>query len=469
MIRRNIYKFILPGLLIPVVFQSCQVTNKYKTPELDTAGLYREMTASDTTTIATIPWEDYFQDTYLRALIGEGLENNYDMRIAYTRIQQAETSLSIAKAAYFPDVALVGQVSHNRYSLNPVDGKRDVLGYHSEDYTLGISASWELDIWGKMNREARASYAQFLATHAYKNLIQISLVANIATSYYSLLALDEQLRITLQTIDLLQESAETMQAMMEAGMLTAAAVEQSRALLYSTQITVPDLEAQIRQMENAISVLVGRNPGPIERSSIHQQYVVGVLDHGVPAQMLSQRPDVQQAELAFRSAFELTNAAQAALYPSVKLSSGTIGYGASSLSNFFRADNLFVSLIGGLTQPIFAKKQLTGQLKIRKAQQEEALLTFEQTVLNAGQEISNILFSYEYSLKKNGVRQQQVNSLLNAVEYTQALLLAGEANYTEVLSAEQSLLQAQLEQVSDKLEQLQYSVNLYRALGGGLE
>lgn len=468
--NRNKYTrgIILLGLIALIGLPSCGVMNKYKTPQPDSKNLYGEMTSSDTTTIANKPWKEYFTDTYLVTLIDEGIQNNFDLQIAYTRIQQAEASLGMAKAAYFPDVSLVGQVNHSR-SSNRQNGK-DVLGYHSTDYTLGVSASWELDIWGKLNRQSKAKYAQFLSSYAYKNLIQTSLIANIATSYYSLLALDEKLAITVETIKLLEENVETMEALKKSGLQNGAAVEQSKALLYSTQTSVPDLESQIRELENSICTLLGRKPGTITRSAIHSQQYPLQLEYGVPAQMLAKRPDVQQAELSFRSAFELTNAAQASFYPSITLSSGTIGFGTNNtLSNFFKPENIFASIIGGLTQPIFAKKQLTGNLKIAKAQQQEALLTFEQTVLSAGQEVTDILFSFESSLKKNETREKQIEACQNSVYFTNELLKAGDANYTEVLNAEQNLLSAQLNRVNDKLEQLQYSVNLYKALGGGVE
>ncbi|EGK02294.1 efflux transporter outer membrane subunit [Dysgonomonas gadei] len=468
--NRNKYTrgIILLGLITLIGLPSCGVMNKYKTPQPDSKNLYGEMTSSDTTTIANKPWKEYFTDTYLVTLIDEGIQNNFDLQIAYTRIQQAEASLGMAKAAYFPDVSLVGQVNHSR-SSNGQNGK-DVLRYHSTDYTLGVSASWELDIWGKLNRQSKAKYAQFLSSYAYKNLIQTSLIANIATSYYSLLALDEKLAITVETIKLLEENVETMEALKKSGLQNGAAVEQSKALLYSTQTSVPDLESQIRELENSICTLLGRKPGTITRSAIHSQQYPLQLEYGVPAQMLAKRPDVQQAELSFRSAFELTNAAQASFYPSITLSSGTIGFGTNNtLSNFFKPENIFASIIGGLTQPIFAKKQLTGNLKIAKAQQQEALLTFEQTVLSAGQEVTDILFSFESSLKKNETREKQIEACQNSVYFTNELLKAGDANYTEVLNAEQNLLSAQLNRVNDKLEQLQYSVNLYKALGGGVE
>ncbi|MDU1890969.1 MAG: efflux transporter outer membrane subunit [Dysgonomonas sp.] len=465
--NKYIKGIVLLGLTASMGLTSCQVTNRYKSPEVNTDSLFRDRPSTDTVTIADMTWCEYFKDPVLQELIEEGLQNNFDLQIAVTRIQQAEANLGMAKAAYFPDVSLVGQAEHSR-SSNGVDGK-DVLGYHSTTYTLGVSTSWELDVWGKLNRQSKAKYAQFLNSHAYHNLIKTSLVANIATSYYSLLALDEQLKITKETVILLEESTTTMQALMEAGMLNGASVEQSKSLLYSTRVTIPDLESQIRQMENSISTLLGRKPGHVVRATISDQMIVSRLAYGVPAQLLAKRPDVQQAELGFRSAFELTHAARAAFYPSITLTSGMIGYGANSLSNFFKPENIFASIIGGLTQPIFAKKQLTGNLKIAKAQQQEALLTFEKTVLSAGEEVSNILYNYESSISKNEIRESQISSLNKAVDFTQELLKAGEANYTEVLTAEQNLLQAQLGQVSDKLEQLQCSVDLYKALGGGIQ
>lgn len=444
---------------------SCIATKSYKAPQVNADDLYRGETRYDTTTIANIPWRMYFSDYVLQGLIAEGLAANYDLKIAVSRIREAEAGLQIARAAYFPNVALSALVSHNRHS----EGS-SILKGHETQYTLGVAVTWEAEIWGKLSSQSRARYAQFLNSYSYRNLIQTSLIANIANSYYSLLALDEQLRIINETAKLLQESANTMQEMMNAGMLNGAAVQQSLGLLYSTQASIPDLESQIRQLENSISILLGRKPGSIYRSTLDIQTVPSELKHGIPMQMLAYRPDVQQAELAFRAAFEATNVARTSFYPSITLNTGTMaGYGATTLSQFFEPSNIVASIIGGLTQPIFAKRQLTGNLKIAKAQQEQALYSFEQTVLSAGKEVSDILYTYDASLRKNSTRIKQVDALSTAVYYTQELLKAGEANYTEVLNAQQSLLQAQLNQVNDKLEQLQASVNLYRALGGGVE
>lgn len=473
MIRKYTKGAVLLGVILSMGLTSCGVfnTNKYKSPEVDTQYLFRGEDPADTTSIANIPWREYFTDPALQALIDEGLNNNYDLQVAVSRIQQAEASLYVAKSAYFPTVALAGQVDHTRKSVS--NGSEHILGYDAgTNYSLGFVVQWEADIWGKLNSKSKAQYAQYVSSHAYRNLVQTSLIANIATSYYSLLALDEQLKVTKETVGLLSESTKTMEAMMQAGMtgMNRAAVKQSEGLLYSTKVSIPSLEIQINQLENSLSLMLGRKSGSITRTSIATQAVPAQLAFGVPTQMLAKRPDVLQAEMAFRSAFELKNAAQRSLYPSLTLTSGTVGFAtANTVSQFFKPQNLLANIVGGFTQPIFAGNQLRGQLKVAKAQQQEALLTFEKTVLSAGQEVSNILYTFDASLRKNDDRTRQVESLTTAVSDTKKLLVSGEANYTEVLSAEQSLLQAQLGQVSDKLEQLQATVNLYRALGGGVE
>lgn len=473
--RKNSIKgLILSGLIVLMGFSSCQVVNRYKSPQVDAEELFRDKDPVDTTTIASIPWNEFFSDLFLQTYIHEALCNNFDMLIAEERIKQAEAVLGMSRAAYFPDIALTAQVNQSRLSnADPLTGApkdRNSLAYHTENYSLGIVASWELDLWGKMNRESRAKYAQMLNSYAGRNLIQTSLVANIANTYYSLLALDEQLRVTKDMIVLMEENLVTMEAMKEAGMTNGAAVEQTRAALASTKTSIPELENNIRQLENALCTLLGRKPSAIPRSTLDLQIVPQSIKYGVPAQMLAHRPDVNQAELNFRSAFELTQVARASFYPSINLSSGLIGYSTiNGLSNFFKPENLFASIVGGLTQPLFARKQLLTQLKVAKSDQQIALLNFEKTVLQAGQEVSDILSTYESSLRKNKDRIIQVDALTKAVDYTQELFKADEATYLEVLSAQQGLLQAQLNLIGDKLQQLQATSDLYRALGGGTQ
>lgn len=462
----RIYIFIL---IITILFfgGGCRNTRIYSSPDVENEGLYRKSCINDTITIADIPWKDFFTDQLLTALIEEGLRNNSDMRIAYSRIRSAEATLRMARSAFFPTVNLVGEVQEAVVS-NGTRG-RNIFGYSTPQYNLGISSTWEADVWGKLAAQKRSQYANFLNSLEYRNLVQTSLISNIATSYYSLLALDRQLEITKETVELLWDTVETMAELMDAGLQNGAAVQQSLALYYAALVTVPDLETQIYQAENSLSVLLGREPGPIERSELEYQDSIAVIGYGIPAQMLARRPDVLQAELAFRSAFEMTTAARASFYPSVILGTGSIaGYNATSLSHFFKPENLFANIIGQITQPVFMRGQLKGNLTIAEAEQEEALITFSQTVLTAGKEVTDLLFAYNSSLSKNPVRDKQIKSLETAVYFTQELLVAGEANYTEVLTALQNLLSARLNHTSDILEQLQYRVELYRALGGGL-
>ncbi|ADQ80862.1 RND efflux system, outer membrane lipoprotein, NodT family [Paludibacter propionicigenes WB4] len=461
---------ILMVMIIAVGFVSCRNYKELaKVPQPDTKNLVRDAVenSADTTSLATIPWKSYFPDAKLQTLIGEGLKNGYNMKVALTRIQQAEAGLYMSKSAFLPSVGAAGRVDYTRLS----SGKRgtDVFGYSSNINSLGITASWEADLWGKLNSQTKSKYAAYLNTLEYKKLIQTTLISSIAKSYYSLMAFDEQLRTTKETIVLLQKSTETLQALKDAGQITAAGVEQSKALLYSTQLSVFDLESKIRQQENAICVLIGRAPGAVDRNYINDQIIPSRMNGNISVRTLANRPDVKQAELSLQSAYALTDAAKAAFYPTFSINTLSVGFAAGGVTNFFSPANLAAEIVAGLTQPIFAKGQLKGNLKISKAQQDEALLTFSNTLLVAGQEVSDILFSYKSSVSKNEWRDKQVESLVKSVDYTQELLKAGEANYTEVLSAQQNLLSAQLSKVNDKLDQLTQSVSLYKALGGGVQ
>jgi outer membrane protein, multidrug efflux system len=450
-----------------LMVSSCQLPKKYTSPETDVANLFRDTLSGDTLSIANLAWADYFKDENLQTLIKDGLVNNNDMLVALSRIKTAEISLDMAKAANLPTLSVAGQISHTRTS----SGKNgtDVLGYTNNVNQLGFSATWEMNLWGKINSQKRAKYASMLNSKMYASLVQTNIVSNVARLYYSLLALDEQLRITKETIGLLKQNAETMQALKEAGKQNAAAVEQSNALLYKTQISIPDLENAIRQNENAICLLLGRNPGKISRKALSDQSIPAKLDYGVPMQLLARRPDVQQAELTFRTYFEMTNVANANLYPTITITPLSLGLASGYFSDLFKPQSIAANLVAGISQPLFRRKELKGNLKIAQLQQDEAMLNFKNTVLTAGQEVSNILYGYQASLSKNDLRNKQIKSLDNAVVYTQELLKAGVANYTEVLTAEQSLLAAKLGQVDDKLEQLKYNVNLYKALGGGVK
>lgn len=466
----NLFKInrslILVISILAFTVMSCRsYRNLSDVPAPDANGLVRDtLRGTDTTSIANIPWKEYFTDPLLQQLIQEGLQNNLDMKIALTNIKQAEAGLLIANAANLPSLSAAWQLTHTRTSHG---SGTNVLGASTSTNQVGFTAAWEVDLWGKLNSQAKMKYATYLNSVESRNLVQTTLVASIAKAYYTLLALDEELHITRETVVTLGKSSETIRSLMESGQQNAAAVEQSNALLYSTKLSIPALETQIRQQENSLSVLLGRKPGRIERATIDNQAVSARLEYGIPAQMLSKRPDVKQAELSLKSAYSSVDLAKANFYPSLTITSASLGF-AGGFSDLFKPANIAANIVGGLTQPIFSKKQLKGNLQIAQAQQESALLTFQSTVLQAGQEVSDILFGYQASLSKNDDRQKQIESLLKSVDYTQELLKAGEATYTEVLSAQRDLLSAQLNQVVDKQDQLTYGVSLYKALGGGV-
>ncbi|RYD87472.1 MAG: TolC family protein, partial [Sphingobacteriales bacterium] len=331
-------------------------------------------------------------------------------------------------------------------------------------YQLGVSSAWEADLWGRLSSNRRASLASLLQSEAAARAVQTRLVADIANLYYLLLSLDQQLAITTQTVQNWDTTVTVMRALKEAARVTEAAVVQSEAQRYAAEVTIPDLKQTIRETENTLSILLVRAPGPIERSRLDVQQVATELRTGVPVQLLANRPDVIQAEFNYRYFFELTNVARTSFYPSLTL---TASGGLSSLSfgQLFNPASLAASIGAGLTQPIFNRRTNRTRLEVSEAQQQEAFLGFQNTVLNAGREVSDALSLYQTAVEKIGIRSNQVRALQLSVSYSQELLQNGFATYPEVITARQSLLQAELGGVNDRLQQLQAVVNLYRSLG----
>ncbi len=464
---RDQYKIYLSLLFTIGLFSACNTTKNVADLNTNTDGLYRydSLNPMDTNTIANLSVDEFFTDDKLLSLIHQGLENNYNIKTAIERIGQANASLVMAKAAKWPTVGAALQDEFIPYSSG-ADGTK-VFGYQTNDLALGFTASWEIDIWGKLKENKKAQVAVWMNSQEALELVKTNLIATIAKGYFNLLSLDEQLKITKETIDLMEESTETIKALKDAGMQNAAAVEQSNAQLYNTQRSVFDIETAIRQQENALCILVGVRPGIVERNSLDAIPAAQKLEYGIPAQLLANRPDVRSAELAYRQAFHLTNVAQKNFYPTIQLSSGFGGFSGTDFSDLIQPASIAADLVGGITMPLYSQRRLKGNLAIAKSQQREAALSFEETLLEAGQEVSDILYGFDASLQKSEWRLKQIQSLTKAVDYNQDLLQAGEANYIEVLTAQQSLLTAKLSNVSEKLEQLTYNVELYKALGGG--
>lgn len=456
-------ELIVYPLCMAALLSSCHIYKKYERPEVETRGIYRDPVSdtdtlvSDTVNMANLPWEKLFTDPQLQQLIRLGLERNTDLQTAILRVKEAQASLMTSRLSYLPSLSLAPQGG-----VSSFDKKQG-----NWTWTLPVAGSWDIDLFGKILNSKRAAQAALLQSEAGRQAVQTQVVAAIANSYYMLLMLDKQLEITQTTAVLWAENVETMKAMKEAAMVNEAGVVQSEANYYAVVASVSDLKDQIRQTENALSLLLREAPHRIERGKLKDQVLPGVLNAGVPVQLLANRPDVKMAEMALAGTYYNTNEARAAFYPSISIS-GTYGWTNQAGSMIINPGKVIASAIGSLTQPLFYRGANIAQLKIAKAQQEEAMLSFEQAILNAGADVSDALSLYESAKQKLIQRTQQINSLEKSVEYTRELLSLGSSTYLEVLTAQQSLLNARLSEIADQFQQMQAVVALYHALGGGV-
>lgn len=460
--NKKVFTCLMILLLSAFIISSCKVTQTYQPPAISIAGLYRDSASSDTNSIGNFKWNEVFTDTILQRLIGEGIRNNLDVQLAYTRVQQAEAFYSQSTAAFLPTLNANAGVTRSKFSAGQGFGARPSITSHQ----LGVSTSWEADIWGRLRSSRRANLANLLQSEAGARAVQTGVVSTIANLYFTLLALDQQLLITQQTVSNWDTTVTTMRALKEAARVTKAAVVQSEAQRYAAEVTIPDLKQSIRENENALSIVLGNAPAGISRGNFLEQGTLPMMNTGVPAQLLANRPDVQQAELSYRNAFELTNAARAAFYPALVIT-GNAGFASLTLSDVVNPSSIAASIGAGLAQPIFNRRLNRTNLHIARREQEVSILNFQNTLLNAGREVSNAISLNQTALEKVSIRTNQITALQLSVEYSQELLRNGFANYTEVIQARQLLLQAELGRVNDRLQQFQAVVDLYRALGGG--
>lgn len=447
-----------------LTLQSCFVAKNYDRPNIDTADLYRtEVVAKDTTSMADMPWQELFTDPILQEHIQKGLENNFDIRTAIQNIAASEAALKQRKAGYLPTLGVTGTWTHQEISGNSQFGS---MFSSLDQYQLAANLSWEADIWGKIRSNKRAANAQFLQSVAANQAVKTQVVANIASLYYQLLSLDAQLQIAEQTLINRNRSIETIVALKEAGQVNEVAVKQTEAQKYATELIIEDLKYNIEILENTMSILLGESPKKIARSSFDAQVLNPEIDLGVPALLLSNRPDVIAAEYGLVNAFELTNVARSNFYPSLTITASS-GFQSLELSELINANSFFANIVTGLTQPIFNQRQLRTQKEIALSNQEKALIAFERALKIAGKEVSDALANYENETKKLTIRTQQVDALKKASEYSEELLNYGLATYLEVLTAKDNALSSELSLVDNKFKQMNAIITLYRALGGG--
>ena len=422
--------------------------------------LYRDIavTERDTSSIADLSWRELFTDPCLVRWIETGLKQNTDLQTARLRTEEARATLTASKLAFLPSVSLTPQGSLSSYDAAKA----------TKTYSLGASAEWEVDAFGSLRNAKKGSRAAYEASRAYEQAVQTQLVATIADTYYSLVAMDKKLAITRETVEKWRENVRTMQALKRAGEQTEAAVAQSQASLLEAESSVLALEKQIHELENSFSTLLGMVPQDIKRSDLFDLDFPAELSTGVPAELLNRRPDVRQVEWQLAKAFYATNKARSAFYPRITMS-GSAGWTNNGGVGITNPGKWLLDAVGSLTQPLFNKGQNIANLKIAKAQQEEALLAFSQKLLDAGAEVNNALTQWQTARKAMELDHRRTESLESAVRSTQKLMRHGTTNYLEVLTAQQTLLSARLTEVTDKYDEIQGVINLYHALGGGTE
>ncbi|MEL0643617.1 efflux transporter outer membrane subunit [Olleya sp. Ti.3.14] len=454
-------------LVVALTLQSCFVAQDYVRPDLDaeTQALYRtDNLPSDSVSIADVSWKNLFTDQYLQKYIEEGLQNNMDVRIALQQILAAQAYAKQGKAGYLPSVSVGANATHQELSENSQFGALFSGGIDTYDITANLS--WEADIWGKIRSNKRATQAAYLQSVAGHQAVKTQLISSIANTYYNLLALDAQLEVTKQTIVTRESGVKTIKALKDAGQVTQVAVDQNIAQYNSAKALQVDIEVAIFKTENTLSILLGKTPQTFERSSLDIQNIDQDIVLGVPATLLSNRPDVMAAEYGLINSFELTNVAKSNLYPSLTLTASS-GLESLDVDNLINANSIFANIIGGITQPIFNQRKLKTQREVAFAQQEQALLRFKQTLLVAGSEVSNALYTYKSETKKFEFRKNEVEALRTAEANSNELLKNGYANYLDLLTARESALNAELNIINSQLQQLVSIVDLYEALGGG--
>ncbi|MCD7851524.1 MAG: TolC family protein [Parabacteroides sp.] len=449
-------KHIFILAVVCTLLSSCGIYSKYKPVSSVPDNLYGEdVVAEDSVGLGTMDWRDLFTDPHLQDLIERGLQNNTDYLSAGLRVKEAEATLLSAKLAYLPSFAFAPQGTVSSFDSQKAN----------QTYSVPVTASWEIDIFGKLRNAKRQSKALYAQSLDYKQAVRTQVIAGVANTYYTLLMLDAQLEISEQTMSSWKETVDATRALMNAGMADEAAVSQMEAAYYSVCTSVLDLKEQINQVENTMALLLAETPHAVERGKLDAQNIPTGFSTGIPVQLLSNRPDVRAAERSLEQAFYATNQARSAFYPSITLS-GSAGWTNSAGSMIVNPGKFLASAVGSLTQPLFARGQLIGLLKIAKAQQEEARLSFQQTLLQAGSEVNDALTQYQTARNKSELYEKQVASLQTAYKSTSLLMQHGNTTYLEVLTAQQSLLNAKLSQVANRTTEIQGIISLYQALGG---
>lgn len=466
---RRIYNFL--WLLLAIFASACRISKDVKTPNDYVPAAYRNSTTADTQTIASIPWQEFFPDKTLRDLIDTALVKNFDMQIAIKNLEIANQSLKQARMSLVPAVGLNVGASSTIPSKNSLNGSltSQFLGTeHIEDFNANLGLSWEADIWGKVRNRKRGALATYLQTIEARKAVQTGIVTAVAQSYYNLLMLDEQLEVAQKNKALSDSTVFILQLQQESGQVTALATQQAMAQQLAAAQLVPQLEQEIQIQENALSILTGNVPQHVERiARLHDLQIPESLPAGIPAQMVSNRPDVKTSELALAGANARVGLAKADFYPALNITA-TAGVNSFKASNWFNLpSSLFGVVAGSIAQPLLQRRQIRTQYNIAKIEREKSVINFKQSVLKAVSEVSGAMIKIDKLDEQYQIAANRVNVLQQAKQNAQLLFQSGMANYLEVITAQSNSLQSELALANMKLAHLNAVTELYRAVGGG--
>ena len=434
----------------------CGTYSRYHRAGIRTENLYWNLSVDiDTTNIASMSWREMFTDRELQSLIEAGLEQNTDLNVARLRVEAAEAALVTAKLSYLPSLGINAEGGGSRYD-----------GATAKTYNVGATASWELDIFGKFTAAKRGAVVAWQGSRDYQQAVQTQLIATIADSYYTLALLDEQMSINNRTLENWRATVRTLEALKKVGKANEAGVLQAKANVMQLESSQLAICKSVSETENALSAILAMPSQPIERSSLDEASFPDTISIGVPLQLLSNRPDVRQAEMELAQAFYATHVARSAFYPNITLS-GTLGWTNNGGGAITNPGQWLFNAIGSLTQPLFNRGTNIANLKIAQTKQEEAKLLFQQSLLNAGKEVNDALTTWQTAKSQYEINTRQVETLREAVRKTELLMSHSSTSYLEVLTTQQSLLSAEQAQAQDRFGEIQGIINLYHALGGG--
>ena len=452
-------------LIAATLLTSCGLYNKYDRPDVNTTGLVRDpvsltdtLAVKDTTSFGNLPWRQLFTDPQLQGLIQQGLDNNPDLLNAALNVKMVNEALKIARLAFLPSLVLSPQGT-----IASFDGSTP-----SKTYSLPVSASWNVDLFGNLLSVKRSAQMQLIATKDYQTVVQCNIISGIANLYYTLLMLDRQVEIVTDMEQLTKETWDKMKFMKENRVgYRSTAVQSAEAAYYSVQAQKVDLLRQVREMENSLSLLVGQQGQTIKRGRFEGQSLPTQFSAGVGIQLLNNRADVHAAEMSLAQCFYDVETARSRFYPNITVT-GTAAFTNSAGGAVINPGKWLLSAVGSLVQPIFQHGQIVAGLKVAKMQYEQAYNTWQNAVLKAGNEVSNALVSYNSSAEKADLDAKRVAVLKQNVDDTRRLMeSSANTTYLEVISAQSSLLNAEISEVTDQFNKMQAVVNLYQALGGG--